>query len=91
MPNCFQLTKIGEQEPTVLQIVDDELWLEFTGKVPVPNVRWYRYWYDTIGLELAMGRSFKQILISLKAQSKLAPIIEYLEKHYIIRCWYEHK
>jgi hypothetical protein len=91
MPNCFSLTKIGEEEPTNLLNVDTELWCHFEGKEPDGNTKWYRYWHETVGLELAMGRSFEEIKEALPENTKMLPLVEYLEKNYTVRAWYEHK
>lgn len=91
MPNCFQLIKIGEDEPTPFAEIDDKLWLEFEGSIPEPHDQWYRYWFDTIGLELSMGRSWTQIKQDLSSNSKMGPIVDYLSKHYTARSWYERK
>lgn len=91
MPNCFSLTKIDEEEPTKLQEVDDDLWLKFTGSVPEPNEEWFRGWYDCVGLDLALGRTFTEIKAGYSVNSRMGPVVEYIEKHYTARCWYEHK
>ncbi len=89
MPNCFQLIKKGEEEPTVLQTIDDDLWNLFENSVPDPNTQWYRNWYNTIGLMLSVGRSFEEIRMELS--DEMGPIISYLSENYTIRCWFEHK
>ena len=66
MPNCFQLIrKSAPQEgPVVLQKVDEEMCAFF--RVPCDPVKWYHYWYDTIGFSLAMGSSFEYQRQSVK-------------------------
>ena len=91
MPNCFSLTKIGEEKPANLMEVDTELWNHFEGGEPEGNTKWYRYWHDTIGLELAMGRSFKEIREGLASNSKMGPVVDYLAEHYSARAWAERK
>jgi hypothetical protein len=85
MPNCFNLTKIGEQEPTVLQKIDNELWLEFWGSIPEPNDFWYQNWYNIIGMLLACGRSFTEIKEILCGEMR--PVIEYLAANYTSCAW----
>jgi hypothetical protein len=91
MPNCFQLTKIGEEVATTLQEVDNELWLKFVGSIPKPNDHWYCGWYDSVGFDLACGNSFDVIKASYSVNSRIVPVIEYLKKYYTARSWYEHK
>jgi hypothetical protein len=89
MPNCFQLYKKGEEEPTVLQNIDDELWLKFTGSVPEPNKQWYSNWYGSVGLMLSCGQSFQEIKETLSVS--MGPVIDYLNENYTQHAWYEHK
>jgi hypothetical protein len=91
MPNCFQLTKIGEEEPSTLVEIDNALWLKFEGSVPEPNDYWFRGWYDSVGFELALGRTFTEIRAQWSVNSRITPVVEYLEKHYTVRCWAEKK
>ena len=94
MPNCFQLIKKGEEEPTNLQTIDDEIWLKFYGSIPEPNLHWYCGWYDCIGLRLAMGKCFKDIQKEFSVGNwteKIKNVLDHLQEHYTARSWYEHK
>ena len=92
MPNCFRLTRIGCEEPTNLIDVDTELWCHFEKDgEPDGNTKWYRYWHGTVGLELAMGRTWDQIKEALPKNTKMLPLVEYLENNFTVRAWYEHK
>ena len=51
MPNCFQLTKKGETEPTTLHKVDEELCRLLD--VPVHDTYYVMNWYNTIGMWIA--------------------------------------
>jgi hypothetical protein len=89
MPNCFQLYKKGEEEPSILQDVDNDLWLKFEGSIPEPNDKWYQNWYNTVGLLLAMGESFDQI--KENASIEMYVVVSYLERIYTHSAWYSHK
>jgi hypothetical protein len=89
MPNCFQLYRKGEAEPSILQDIDNELWLKFGGAIPEPNDHWFMGWHDSIGLMLACGNSFEKIKATLSKE--IRPIVEYLENNYTPAAWYEHK
>ena len=94
MPNCFQLYKKGCSEPSILQAVDDELWLKFFGNVPEPNDHWYCGWYDCIGFRLSMGRTFEDIQKEFSEgnwSTKIKNALNHLQKHYTTRSWYQHK
>ena len=87
MPNCFQLYRKGEAEPTVLQNIDNELWLKFTGSIPKQNDTWYFNWYSSIGLMLSCGKDFNDIREILSRE--MEPIIDYLDCNYTSQAWYE--
>lgn len=52
MPNCFQLTKKDEKEPSQLQKVDQEI-ADFMG-VPCDEKLWCYGWYNSIGFLIAI-------------------------------------
>ena len=91
MPSCFQLIKKGETEPSILQDVDTEMWNHFKGGEPKGNDRWYRSWYDIIGLGLAMGKTWNELREMYTDRPRLLEIIEYLEDHYTTDAWREFK
>lgn len=95
MPNCFQLCKIGGDGHAIpLQEIDTELWIHFEGAEPEENDKWYCGWYDTIGLDLAMGKAFHQIkenAIKWNRTEKFIAVIDYLAEHYAARSWWEPK
>ena len=90
MPNCFQLTKIGEQEPTTLQDIDNDLWNLFGGGVPEPNDKWYLNWYGTVGFDLANGQNWDDILKNCKTDNQKA-VVNYLKENYTSSAWYSPK
>jgi hypothetical protein len=90
MPNCFQLTRKGEEEPRTLSELDTDLWVLFEGSEPEGNTAWYRSWYDVIGLALACGKELNEVVEMLKG-SRLEDVAEFLCTNYNTKAWYEHK
>jgi len=90
MPNCFALTRKGEKEIRNLTEIDTDLWVLFEGKEPEGNKKWFRNWYDYIGLSLACGKSLEECLEIYK-ESNLEDIAEFLFTNYNSDAWYEHK
>jgi hypothetical protein len=88
MPNCFELTRKGHSSPESLAKVDRELWEHFTGSVPDPDDHYYFNWYNIVGLELACGRTFTEL--KDRYSETMLPVIEYLERNFEVRCWYQH-
>lgn len=87
MPNCFSLTKKGEERPAYLPDVDDEMRKHFGA--PADDTNWFRCWYDIIGLGLAMGHStqrMREILIGVDA---LLEILDWIEENYTSEAWCE--
>lgn len=71
MPNCFQLTRKGENEPSELQTVD-KLMCEHFGFLESPK-DYMMYWYHRIGLPLACGKTFDDIRTVLRNTAKKVP------------------
>ena len=98
MPACFTLTRKGESTPSSLQHIDDEMRIEF-GEEP-DEVLWLWGWYDTLGLALAMGRTWEQLReqfaedpaeserINMSRRGMLV-VIDWLDEHYIPNAWAE--
>lgn len=87
MPRCFALTKKGENKPTKLQTIDDEMRVAF-GEPP-DSSRWFRGWYNIIGLGLAVGKSFAQLKELFNDDAELVAVIDYLAERYVSDCWWE--
>ena len=69
MPNSFSLTRKSNMDagPVSLQQIDNEMCADF-GLVPDPNNS-YHLWVNIIGLTLATGQSFNDIMApALRAQ-----------------------
>jgi hypothetical protein len=104
MPSCFQLRRKEQYRPAALRTIDDELWLNVAGQEPHPKL-WCADWYNSTGLRLAMGRTFKEILQEYKGQLELCrddeegvsywsaqiEVAEYLAEHFTPKAWHEHK
>lgn len=87
MPVCFQLFRKGEEEPTPLQTIDEELCAHF--QQPIHPTRYLDGWYDSIGFRLACGDSWKKIREELKEYEGLLLICSYLEKNFDPHHWRE--
>lgn len=90
MPNCFQLIKIGEQEPSILQEIDRDLWNHFEGNVPEPDNKWYLNWYNTIGFSLSCGNSWEEIR-ELCLTDRIKAVVDYLAANYRSCSFYSPK
>jgi len=84
MPNCFTLTPKDGDKPKVFAEIDDEMREHFGAPADAEN--WYLGWYDTIGLLLALGKTWDEIRTTLPT---LSHIVDYLEERYIPNAWYE--
>lgn len=89
MAACFNLTKKGESEPTLLQTVDEEL-CRYFGVEPHATA-WFRNWYNQVGFMLALGYSFDDVIAHYAEYecTDLEDITEWLKKHYIVAAWCE--
>ena len=87
MPRCFALTKKGENEPTKLTAIDDEMRVAFGA--PPDSSQWFRGWYNIIGLGLAVGKSFAQLKKLFNDDAELVAVIDYLAEHYTPDGWHE--
>ncbi|HKD24881.1 MAG TPA: hypothetical protein VKC66_03040 [Xanthobacteraceae bacterium] len=96
MANSFSLTRKTDMGmgPVSLRQVDEEICAHFN-VVPYPN-DYYHSWFDTIGFDLASGKSFAEIIRQCHDDMKASPqgyrynkleIAEYLDKHFIPHRW----
>jgi hypothetical protein len=88
MPNCFQLTRKGETEPTKLTVIDDFICNKLNEE-PDPE-RWCRHWMDTLGLGFALGRTFDELRKAF-ADTDLIEVIDILEEHFLVNAWVQRK
>ena len=87
MSRCFALTKKGENKPTKLQAIDDEMRVAFGA--PPDSSQWFRGWYNIIGLGLAVGKTFEQLTELFNDDAELVAVIDYLAERYMSDCWRE--
>lgn len=99
MPVCFQLIDKGTGRPAILAEVDNRL-CELFGAQPHP-VKYFKSWYDVVGLRLAVGRTFPDIreefisflknetLEEKNSDCEYIAIISYLELYYDTKAWRE--
>ena len=91
MPNCFQLTKIGEEEASPLQDIDTDLWNHFTDDgEPDGNTKYFMDWHGTIGLSLAMGQDWDEIR-SYCLTDRARAVVDYLKENYTSSAFYSPK
>lgn len=88
MPNCFQLTRKGDEKPSILTEIDTELWNKFEGAEPDDNTKWYKSWYGAIGPAIACGQDWDWCRKHYKG---LIAIIDFLEANFETNAWYERK
>ena len=87
MPMCFQLTRKGDKEPSSLQHVDCCICQALD--IPFSEDRWAAGWYDSVGLLLAVGKSFEEIMDIVTGDRRR--ICAYLNEHYTTDSWKEWK
>ena len=87
MPNCFTLTKIGAKERSLFSDIDDEM-REHFGEPP-DEKKYLWCWYDTIGLALAMGKSWDDMRSWNDMSESFLKMVDYLEERYTSDCWAE--
>lgn len=98
MPNCFQLTKKGDNEPSTLNSIDEAICIHLGVEVH-PQV-YCAGWYDYIGFALAMGKDWAQIRQRLADTVREFPdegttewaavmgkILQFLEDNYTADAW----
>ena len=84
MPNCFSLTKKGDEGPMSLIFVDACI-CEHLGREVHPTL-WIRDWYPTIGLALSCGENWDECRELFPTQTD---IIDFLEENFEVDAWSE--
>ena len=87
MPNCFTMTRKGEDKPTTFVQIDEDLCAHL--KVECHPKNYYRGWYDSIGLGLAYGKSFTDMMELCKDDPDTLEILAYFEANYVSDAWAE--
>jgi hypothetical protein len=86
MPNCFTLTRKGEDKPATFVSIDEELCEHFNMPCDFKQYLWN--WYDIIGLALACGKSLEWCQSEEAGfGEKMRAVAAYLEKHYDSDAW----
>jgi len=87
MAAYFQLISKQTGEATPFNKIDEELCDNF--EQPVDEHKYLSGWYDSIGLRLALGKSFDEIIAEFKELKleALTLIAEYLQEHYNANNW----
>ena len=90
MPNCFSLTRKAAPEAGFVRfdIIDNELCAAF-GVVP-DEVQYYLGWYDSIGLMLAIGKSFADMRVIWAGDTEILKVVDWLDEHFTSDAWYWH-
>jgi len=89
MPNYFTLTKNGNDKPSAINDIDIELCAHFGESVD--DDRYFMEWYNTIGLALAMGKTWDDIIGIFEGDMLTLEIVVYLRENYTANAWYQHK
>lgn len=87
MPNCFNLTKLGDDKPSTLQDVDRDICQALD--IPFSDTEWAGNWYHSIGFALACGQSWDQIEATLADYPGSLAIAHYLKENYKPSAWAE--
>jgi len=104
MPNCFNLTPIGETEPKSLAAIDEEICRLFNEE-PHPT-QYFGHWFDFIGWRITVkGWNLKQVIAYIQTErtaemlqgewldgsylSTMLIVAEYLDAHYTTNNWVE--
>lgn len=97
MPNCFQLLDKTSNEPVSLSLVDEQICKEVYKTKP--HAKWYGgdvfNWFDSIGFQIAMGKSLPQVReyyntnpLWEEERIYINPALNYIEEHYNARSYY---
>lgn len=90
MPVCFQLTRLGDKEPSSFQHIDDCICQHL--QVDADPIKYHMDWYDSIGMRLALGKSWDEIADDANEYyPPMLPIIAYLRENYSSDSWWQPK
>ena len=85
MPNCFTLTRKGENEPASLEAIEEAV-CNYLGVEMHPK-KYVKGWFDSIGLALAYGKDWAWIKNTFNDDVALMKIALYLEANYTADAW----
>jgi hypothetical protein len=92
MPNCFTLRKHDAQELSNFTEIDEAICAHFGW--PVDPVKYAYWWYDIIGLRLACGQGWDEIIAAVSDEEfpELGNIARWLKENYTSDAWHQrHK
>ena len=87
MPACFKLISRFDGHAETMQNVDRRI-CEHLGQ-PVHPTRWCVNWYNTVGLLLAMGKTWDDMREIYDPNSVAQIVIDFLEIDYRTDSWHE--
>lgn len=89
MPVCFQLSRKGDPKKEVLSLqkVDEEICAHMG--VPVDKVTYCCFWYGTIGMALALGAPWDNLLEYYKDDPDRYKIVLFMKDNYDSDNWRE--
>ena len=88
MPACFQLFRKTDPLTAVpLAKIDEEICAAVGD--PVDPVKYCRMWFDIIGFQLAIGKSFAEVREHLVKYNwpTLLPVLDYIEANFDANSW----
>jgi len=89
MAAYFQLFPKGSDEPATFQAIDDRM-RSALGEPPDPD-RYLAYWHSSIGLWLALGKTFDQCRTEhggfINPSTLEARVLAFLEQNYTPYAW----
>lgn len=97
MSNCFQLLDKQSNEPVSLSMVDEQICTQVYKTQPHP--KWYGgdvfNWFDSIGFQIAMGKSLAQCREYYNSNPLwseelvyIIPALDYIEQNWNARSFY---
>ena len=86
MPNYYQLTRKGEEQPSTLAAVDEAICAHLG--LPVDPVLWAKNWENIEGLGFAMGYTMDKIR-EIDPSPEREPLRKFLEENYTVDAWAE--
>jgi len=85
MPNCFKLINRQTGDPEKLIDIDDQI-RDFVG-AEHDETNFYLGWYDIVGLELALGHDWKQIMEKHQDDDEMMDVINWMATRYDPVAW----
>lgn len=84
MPNCFRLISREDDRPVLLAEIDNRMCEHF--EVEPHETRWYRYWYECLGMSFAMGKTIDE---TRELFPEYNDILDWIDSNFTIDAWAE--